>query len=44
MQRHPQRQYCLRQQGTLPIFSRRFSPGRAKIVEKRKKKYRSAEG
>jgi hypothetical protein len=35
---------CLRQQGTSPIFSRGFLPGRAKIHEKRKKKYRFAEG
>jgi hypothetical protein len=30
---------CLRQQGTSPIFYRRFLPGREKIVGKKKKKY-----
>jgi hypothetical protein len=35
--------YCLRQQGTSPLFIEDFArPG--EILDKRKKKYRSAEG
>jgi hypothetical protein len=35
---HPQRRSCLRQQGTLPIYYRRFSPGRAKIVDNKEER------
>jgi hypothetical protein len=44
MRRHLQHRFCLRQQGTSPIFIIDFSPSGRKIDDKKKKKYHSAEG